>query len=173
MVGIISNRNSKKRIMLYTKIVVIVMLFFSINMIGQSTINSTGENYTTANGSVSFSVGQIDYLVKSDSNHTISEGVQQPIEISVLSVQDQLYDKNIAVYPNPTFEYINLTFDINDANFKKLRYILLDTNGKLIMQKDITKSLVKIDISNLTSAVYYLKVLDENKDVKVFKIMKR
>ena len=72
------------------------MLFLSLMLAGpaltyiqgqeaHASVNATGGNANSANGSVSYSVGQVFYTTAFSTNGSISEGVQQPFEISVLS----------------------------------------------------------------------------------------
>ena len=72
---------------------------------------------------------------------------------------------NINVYPNP----IKNTIYINNTNFKKLNIDVFDMFGKKIISKYIYKS--KVDVSELNSGIYLLKISDNNKST-TFKILK-
>ncbi|MCF8298850.1 MAG: T9SS type A sorting domain-containing protein [Saprospiraceae bacterium] len=53
-----------------------------------------------------------------------------------------------------------------------LSYQLCDINGKLIEKKKISSNETIISSINLVSGVYFLKVIDKNKEIKTFKIIK-
>lgn len=55
------------------------------NSQAQESLNTTGNNDSNNNGSVSYSVGQITYQTNTGTNGSIIEGVQQPYKISVVA----------------------------------------------------------------------------------------
>jgi len=138
----------------------------------QSSFSSTGGDATGTGGSVSFSVGQVVYTSHSASVGSVIQGVQQPYEISVISGID-LPDKitlSASVHPNPTSG--NIYLSVMNANTNKLVYQLYQSNGSSIENKKIVSDVTTIDLSNLTPATYYLKVIDGSKEIKTFKIIK-
>lgn len=66
----------------------------------------------------------------------------------------------IAVFPNPTGQYISFESDYKTAG--KLDYALVDAAGKLILNKRLIISAGKtketIDVSNLPNGMYFLKI---------------
>lgn len=75
----------------------------------------------------------------------------------------------IKLYPNPSADY--LTLHLEDITAAK--YELYDVNGKNLQQSCISSDFTTIDISNLPSAVYILRICEENKEIKSFKIIKK
>jgi len=70
----------------------------------QVTIPASGGNATGSGGTVSYTVGQIQYNTYSGTNGTVSQGVQQPYEISVVTAIKNTGEITLEciVYPNPT-----------------------------------------------------------------------
>lgn len=138
----------------------------------QSAVLVTGADATGGNGSVSYSVGQIDYLVKG-SNREISEGVQQVYEITSLSTNETLTstEKDILLYPNPFKDYLYLDFTTN--NFKGAEYQLFDAQGKLIKTDKIIQSKSEFNFSLLPSAMYIIRINQNGENLKTFKIIKK
>jgi hypothetical protein len=53
-----------------------------------------------------------------------------------------------------------------------MNYKLFDITGKLIKNKKITSAAEIISLENLSSATYFLKVENNNQELKTFKIIK-
>jgi hypothetical protein len=138
----------------------------------QSAVLATGADATGGNGSVSYSVGQVAYLVKG-SNREISEGVQQAYEITSLSSNETSIstEKDILLYPNPFKDYLYLDFTTN--NFKGSEYQIFDAQGKLIKTDKITQSKSEFNFSFLPSAMYIIRINRNGENLKTFKIIKK
>jgi hypothetical protein len=159
---------------LHRKILSIFFLFgFCIAfMKGQQTIPATGGNASGSGGSVSYTVGQILNSTISGTNGTVAQGVQQPYEISIVTATEEAKDiiLEIQVYPNPATDFMKLK--ISNYNIQNLRYQLYDVNGSLLQDNKIEDNETSFVISNYVSAIYFLKVTDNNKVIKTFKIIK-
>ena len=137
-----------------------------------ASVNASGGNASGTGGSVSYSVGQVFNTTAFGTNGSVSEGVQQPFEISVFTgVKDiKAIDLYYAVYPNPTRGKLTLKIDNFEPN--AFTYQLNDVNGKLLRSEKLTEKETAIDMSELKSAPYFLKVTNSKKEVKTFKIIK-
>lgn len=137
----------------------------------QQAVVSSGKNASGSNGSVSFSVGQVFYNLHTGHNGNVSEGVQQPYEIFVVTSLPEF--KNIKLtclaYPNPVRNSLNLWV----KNAEGISYQLYDLNGKVIFADTVKGSETVISMNDLVPAMYFLKVLMHNVEVKTFKIIKR
>jgi hypothetical protein len=138
----------------------------------QQVIATSGGNASGSGGSVSYSVGQIVYTTNANSNGSVAQGVQQPYEISVVTAIEQAKDISleIMVYPNPATDYIKL--NIKNYDVQNLRYQLYDINGSLIKDSKVEGNETTIVMQNLKPSIYFLKVTDNNKAIKTFKIIK-
>ncbi len=139
----------------------------------QESINTTGGDATGIEGSASYSVGQVVYQTHTGTNGSISEGVQQAFEISVVTTIEEAKDIKLIVsaYPNPTTDY--LTLEVQDFELSTLHFQLFDINGKLLQNEKITSTQTSIIMSNLVPATYFVKITEGNKEVKTFKIIKQ
>jgi len=139
-----------------------------------ASVNASGGNASGTGGSVSYSVGQVFNTTAFGTNGSVSEGVQQPFEISVLSGMDITgIDLYYAVYPNPTSGKLTLKLDASTTpDIRSMRYQLYDVNGKMLQNDRLTEYETSIEMSNFNSATYFLKVTKNNREVKLFKIIK-
>jgi Secretion system C-terminal sorting domain len=138
----------------------------------QQAIPVAGGNASGSGGSVSYSVGQVVYTTNTGTNGSVAQGVQQPFEISVITGLEQANWINVicSVYPNPTADF--LTLKVENYDKENLSYQLYDINGKLLENKKLNGTETGIVMSNLVPATYFLKVTQNTKEVKIFKIIK-
>ncbi len=160
----------RKQIRQFT--LLLIGLFLTINVHAQQTIPASGGNASGTGGSVSYSVGQIFITTNTGTNGSVAEGVQQPYEISVVTGIGQARDINLkcTAYPNPATDLLTLEVDISDN--ENLFFHLYDMMGKLLVSKKLIEIRTSITMSNLAPSTYFLKVTDNNKVVKTFKIIK-
>ena len=150
--------------------VLLVMLLVSFGLQAQVSVNAAAGNAMGDGGSVSYSLGQVAFSANVGTNGFVTQGVQQPYEISVLSVAEQAENINLSVYPNPSTDYLYLTTSDEISN---LSYQLFDMNGRLLQSEKIVGNQTIIDMQDLVSATYFVKVNQGNKTVKSFKIIKK
>ena len=144
----------------------------SIGIHAQEAIPASGGNASGSGGAVSYTVGQVFYTINTGSNGSTAQGVQQPFEISV--VTGNIVSKGInltcSAYPNPTSRYIKLI--VEHFNTIDMTYQLYDNSGKLLENKTIDSKETWIDMGNLIVASYFLKISQNNKELRTFKIVK-
>lgn len=151
----------------------IVSYFGISNVVAQSSVNASGGNLSGANGSVSYSVGQVVYTTNIGSNGSIAQGVQQPYEISEVlsSVDYSELIKDLKIYPNPSTDV--LTINMYNIDNLQLDYQIVDINGKILKTGENIENETNINVSTFASAIYFLKITNQNKEVKTFKIIKK
>ncbi|MBW6502344.1 MAG: T9SS type A sorting domain-containing protein [Bacteroidales bacterium] len=147
-------------------------LFCAIPVTAQQTIPATGGNGMGSGGTVSFTVGQLVWHMFPGSIGTVLQGVQQPYEISVVtSIENTEHISLVCtVYPNPTRGQLKLIVESED--YKSLRFQLYDINGTVQQDKQILDRETEITMDNLFSSVNFLRIIRNNKEIKVFKIIK-
>jgi len=159
----------KKRIIIIT-----AMLFmFTLSIKAQNVLPATGGEANGSGGSASYTIGQTVYITNTGTNgNSIAEGVQQAFEISVVSDIPEAEGINLKVlaYPNPATNY--LIVKVKNYKTDNLRYQVFDINGKLLQTIKATGQETKIKINYLVTANYFVKIIDNNKEIKVFKIIK-
>jgi hypothetical protein len=152
-----------------------VVLLLGLGLTGlqaQESVNASGGNALGGGGSASYSVGQVVYTTNTGTSGSVAQGVQQPFEISVVTAIEEALGINLSVstYPNPTTDYITLRID--EFDISNLSYHLYDMKGNLLQNKIITGNQTSIVMSNLLPATYFVKVVQGNKELKTFKIIK-
>jgi hypothetical protein len=158
-----------------TFILITLILTISTGSIlfGQQAVLTAGADVAGTGGTVSYSVGQVVCQTHTGTSGSVTEGVQQPYEISVLSSIKATtgITMTCSAYPNPTADYLILK--VENYAFDNLRYQLFDMQGKLLESKIITSDQTNIPMNAFTPATYLLKVIHPNNEITTFSIIKR
>ncbi|WP_298120104.1 T9SS type A sorting domain-containing protein [Flavobacterium sp.] len=88
--------------------------------------------------------------------------------LTTLSNQEEVSQKT-QIVPNPFLDKITFQIDENEANTKASIY---DISGKLLLEKNISSSNNELDLSNLSSGIYFCK-LNSNGNQKTIKLIKK
>lgn len=152
-----------------------VLAFFCVTAVAsyaQQSTNASGGIATGGSGSASYSVGQVVNATIEGKNGTLAQGVQQSYKISITTELAEAKGINLVVsaYPNPTTNY--LIFKVESDDNVNLSYRFFDLNGKLLESKKIVGNETSILTSGLLPSTYFLKVTQDNKELKTFKIIK-
>jgi len=147
------------------------LLSFSMNaQTSHQVLSATGGDASGSGGSVAYSVGQIVYTTSTGSTGSVAQGVEQAYEISSVGIKETALNISLSIFPNPTSDY--LTLKVEDYNNEALSYSLLDEQGKLVLNEQITNQVTQVAMSNLARGAYFINVLQENKKIQTFKIIK-
>ena len=147
------------------------LFLFSFITQAQEANPASGGEAIGSGGTASYTVGQVNYQSENGSNGSVSEGVQQPYEISVTGIDGVSgITLEAKAYPNPTQGDLWLTLE--DINIENLSYQMYDYNGKLIISDVIRNNQTLISMHEYASAIYFLQILSDNSKIKTFKIIK-
>lgn len=133
-------------------------------------ISASGGDATGSGGSVAYSVGQIVYTTNTGATGSVAQGVEQAFEISSVGLVETDLSISLQIYPNPTSDF--LTLKVQDYNNENLSYELFDEQGKLLSKKKVITQETQVAMSSFPRAIYFMNVLQENKKVQTFKIIK-
>lgn len=138
----------------------------------QEAIITTGGNQAGTGGTVSYTVGQFAYTAFTSSMGTITQGVQQPYEILIVTgIKEALpISLEFSAYPNPTSDYLRLK--VENYKIENLSCQLFDVMGHLLQNVEIVGKETDIQTGSLLPSTYILKVIDKQKEVRTFKIIK-
>jgi hypothetical protein len=85
----------------------------------------------------------------------------------LLSSELNSLDNEIVLFPNPANDFIN----VKGMAQKEYSFKILDFNSKIVLQVKITES-QNIDVSKLSSGVYFYEVIDLNQNRSKGKFIK-
>lgn len=163
------------------------VLAMSIGVFAQSAVVSSGGDFSGTNSSISYSVGQVGYNAY-DGSIQFNEGVQQPYEIYEITDNDPISDEitfnlrsnleseevassiSLSAYPNPTDDFLNLVVDGDDLGAMKCT--VYDVSGRMISERSIFVGETRLDMGGLPPATYFVRVIEGNKLLRTFKVVK-
>jgi hypothetical protein len=138
----------------------------------QQAVSAAGGNGTGARGTGSLTSGQANYTSMVSSSETVTEGVQQPFIIHVVTQLDP--SKAITLecepYPNPTADILILK--VHYDQIENMKYQLIDLNGKVIEEAFIGDTETTISLKHYIPTNYFLKIMDNSTEVMIFNITK-
>lgn len=156
------------------KVLIAFCLFgYGTTIQAQNSIPATGGIASGAGGTVSYTIGQIAYPTITGTTGIITQGVQQPYEISVVTeIKEAAGIKlEMSVYPNPANGYVNLKIEEYDTD--NLKYKLYDIHGMLLQERQVEGNETQIQLGYLLPGTYLLKIIDNRKEIKTFRIIKK
>ena len=165
-----------KKIRFLGKIMVCAIFLLGTGILevpAQETILASGGDASGNGGTASYSIGQVFCSVHLLTEGSITEGVQQPYEIYVISgIEDGgLITLESRVYPNPVSS--SLFLKVEHSGDLQLFYQLYDSNGRMLRKKRVTGNESMIPMEQYAGGIYYLHVVSAGKYTKAFKIIKR
>jgi len=132
----------------------------------QHNFTSLGSTETFDSFELDYSFGQVFIETSVSKTNFSMEGIHQVFPLS------QTYffnDVNILYYPNPTRDYVYLSFE----NFNKfnLEFTVFDIKGMLLDTGMFFSNPGKISLGKYSDGIYFIKITYLNKLIKSFKII--
>jgi hypothetical protein len=146
-------------------------LIITTSLHGQEVIGTAGDFHQNSNVSVSWTIGEPVIETYTTGNAVLTQGFQQPILVSVSIYENPELNFEINAFPNPTSDYLNVV--ISGRNYDKMIYSLFDVSGKLIDSRHIVSENTEVIFSHLPVAVYVLRIIQGDQELKSFRIIKQ
>lgn len=131
---------------------------------------SIGGEATGSGGTVSYSIGQIDYAFKGNTTFTLAEGVQQPYEISVTALDENNEGIMLSVYPNPVENRLFITCPENSG---MTGYSLQDATGRTLHTKTGCGNFFDVDMQHYPSGNYFISIATSTNKTNHYLIIKK
>ncbi len=158
------------------RILAIINLFNALSTLplhGQQALVTSGKDANGVGGSVAYSVGQTDYINFSSDSGKISLGVQQPLVVTMVGIDDPKDNPSVTVFPNPVSKSIHLKLEATSIKSNEHpSFTFFDINGKLLLRKEIEEGLTIIPMEQYSIGMYLLRVNVNNAEARTFKIFK-
>jgi hypothetical protein len=142
-------------------VVVLSAMFANAQMLTPTVIASTGGFSSNANGSLSYTVGEMTMVQTFSANGNIlTQGFQQPND-NITGLIDMTKDEfgSFAVYPNPAVD--NLTFGFQLPEASKVQVSLYNAVGQKVADVysgnyDTGKTIEQLNVTTYAAGVYIL-----------------
>lgn len=164
MLSIRSNDKLKKCSMKIKFVVVICILFYGYakaQNLSPEVFTSSGDYYTSADASLSWTIGEdlTETYVKSFA--ILTQGFQQP-ESQFIGITEKENDYEINIYPNPTKDKIFI--NVKNSSILRFNIKLIDLYGRLYYNKDFeTDELTEqIELKNYKTGTFFIRLFDSS-----------
>ena len=158
------------------RIIPVLFIIMSSSLTGaqaqHAVVPSGGEGYGSG-GSFSYTIGQIVYQAAESPSASVSEGVQQAYEVSVVTGLSEISTFSIRVYPNPTADYLFLNMEeLSGESMAEMSYEIMDMHGRQLIYEPIISNTTRIDMKTFAPAAYFLQINVGSQQIKSIKIIK-
>jgi hypothetical protein len=135
--------------------------------IAPQSVNSGGTKMTQANGSLSFTVGELVVLNLTDSQgNTLGGGFTAGATLTTASIQEtDAAVLDVKVYPNPTSELVNIR--INHSTIDQVVVTITDLQGKEVYNGKYAgiSNVIGINTASYATGTYVLSLKNLNNQV--------
>ena len=137
----------------------------------QEVVSSGGNYHETGQISISWTLGETVIETFGSSDLILTQGFQQPVLSVSTFIEDPGLDFQITAFPNPTREHVNISTDFLQAD--DLIYQVYDMQGRFIISDRLEGAQTRVAFDDFHPGTYFIRVIRDNKPVKIFKIIKQ
>jgi hypothetical protein len=154
-----------------SKFLILIAVFGICGIIARSqtlsptVISSSGGFFTSGSAMLSTTVAEMTMVqtFQAGSNF-LTQGFQQPEDLSVGIVEIPVVSGDILIYPNPNSGSFTLSFNNNDNLQSSIR--IFNLAGQVVMEKQVSQlaglNTVNFDISAYSQGMYILELASTN-----------
>lgn len=135
----------------------------------QQAVLTTGGDIIGSSGSISYSIGQVSYEHADGTGASLTEGVQQPYEFFVVSIDESMLQASISLFPNPTMNDIHIQMEnLQDG----LSVSVFDMTGKLMAEAPLLSSLTSLHVQEWAAGSYIIYIKGRKNEASEFLFIK-
>jgi hypothetical protein len=153
-------------------ILVLTLTFSSLSFsqsISKQVVGTSGKTQSNGNLKLSYTVGEPVVGLMTAGGNQLGNGYYPAMDLQALSVEDNVLDVQLKVYPNPTSQSLYVTH----PEMNSFGIIIVDLNGKQLYQGSINKD-EPLDLSNYTQGMYMVTIENTTTNKKnTYKIIKK
>ena len=152
-----------------------LLLLLVISSIGQAqsiskqVVGTSGKTLNNSNLKLTYTVGEPVVGLMTAGGNQLGNGYYPALDLQTLSVEDNVLDVQLKVYPNPTSQSLYVTHpEMNSFGIS-----IVDLNGKQLYQGTINKD-EPLDVSKYTQGMYLVTIENTVTNKKnTYKIIKK
>lgn len=161
---IIKHKFEMTRLMILLFVLLFVRTIEAQNL-SPTVVNSTGGVIQNNSHILEWSLGELAVSTLASSNNLLTQGFLQP-NVTIVGTEDLFDESQLAVFPNPVSDWLNLQTDIPDIKTIQVHDVL----GRLVLQREFQPLL---DIHQLASGTLIISLFNkQNQFLHALKINK-
>ncbi len=140
--------------------IVLLPVFGLAQSVSQDVIASAGEHFDNGSVQLSWTLGEVMIDTYDNGSNILTQGFHQT-NLVVTSIEENLADMSLNMYPNPTSEFLNIDLRNNEED---IELQLFDMTGKLIHKDLITahSSQFVLSMDQVVAGKYIVRMQTEN-----------
>jgi hypothetical protein len=146
-------------IYLKTSSFLLLNFLFSVVVLGQEVIGSSGGTDSTANSQVTWSVGEAIIETGTVGSTDFTQGYVQPIFLIVSLKEVNSSNVSLSLFPNPANQEFNLVIEGPLESIFYLR--ITNTSGQLVREESFYEAKHTVNINELLPATYFVEIINE------------
>ena len=155
--------------MKYFVIVLLVTTIGYSQTISKQVIGTAGKTQSNSNLKVSWTAGEPVVGLMTAGGNQLGNGYYPALDLQALSVEDNVLDVQLKVYPNPTSHSLY----VSHPELNSFGISIVDLNGKQLYSGTINKN-QPLDVSNYTKGMYMVTIENKTNNKKnTYKIIKK
>lgn len=155
--------------MKYLVIVLLVATMGYSQSIFKQVVGTSGKTLTNSNLKLSYTVGEPVVGLMTAGGNQLGNGYYPALDLQTLSVEDNVLDVQLKLYPNPTSQSLYVTH----PEMNSFGITIVDLNGKQLYQGTINKD-EPLDVSKYTQGMYLVTIENTVTNKKnTYKIIKK
>jgi hypothetical protein len=144
-------------------------LIINAQSISKQVIGTSGKTLTNSNLKLSYTVGEPVVGLMTAGGNQLGNGYYPAMDLQALSVEDNVLDVQLKVYPNPTSQSLY----VSHPEMSSFGITIVDLNGKQLYQGTINKE-EPLDVSGFTQGMYLVTIENTTTNKKnTYKIIKK
>ena len=144
-------------------------LSITAQSISKHVIGAAGRTQSAGELKLSWTVGEPVVGLMTAGGNQLGNGYYPALNLQALSVEDNLLDVQLSVYPNPTSQSLH----ISHPELNSFEIQIVDLNGKQLYSGTIKKE-EPLDISDYTQGIYLVNIENTTTNKKNnYKIIKK
>lgn len=143
-------------------------------LMAQADLVSAGGDGASGGNSISFSLGQAFAAVTDAADGSVYQGVQQPYELFVVSLdREPGPELALRLFPNPTAGWLVLEYPEHLPVEQGWRYELRDIRGRSLDARDLAGPRTEILMMHQPPGAYVLSVFRQQERLQSFQVIKQ
>ena len=137
--------------------------------ISKQVIGAAGKTQSNGNSKLSWTVGEPVVGLMTAGGNQLGNGYYPALNLQALSVEDNVLDVQLRVYPNPTSQSLY----VSHPEISSFEITIVDLNGKQLFSGTINKE-EPLDVSSYTQGMYMVTIENTITNKKnTYKIIKK
>lgn len=160
------------RKLIFSLISLISMFSLNAQTLSPQLLSSTGESFKNLIYLMDWSIGEVQTETYSANGHLLTQGFHQSkyaVATAVNNINGLQFE--ITAFPNPTTDYVNLK--VESIKVENLQYSITDLSGIELLNRQFLGNIEQINFSNFAIGSYFISILQKNRLIKSFKIIKK